>query len=83
MNRLNLRQRIVGVIGLGVGLWFFGQWATSWGAVGWVGYAPLSNTTFVPPGGLHAWVRLLIWLALTLVWVTLSMIILRSGPNPE
>jgi hypothetical protein len=84
-ERLNTRQRIVVVIGLGVGLYFFGGWVTTRGGAGtgWVAYAPLSNTVNTPdlPGpGLHPWVRLIIWLALIVVWVLASVVLLRSPP---
>ena len=78
MNRLNLPQRIVLVIGWGAMLWFFGLWVTGIGtAFGWVAYAPLSNT-FAGPGGLHPWVRLLIWLVLVVVWMAGAMWLLRT-----
>jgi len=65
---MNLGQRIVVVIGLGVGLMVFGEWATTPRAYGWVGFAPLSNSATYSPfgGGFHPWVRLLIWLALVI-----------------
>ena len=71
------------MVGLGVALYFFGGWITTRGTgaqFGWVAYAPLSNTTDVPlgPGGLHPWVRLIVWLVLILVWVGTSVILLRS-----
>ena len=87
MSRFNLRQRIVVVIGLGFGLGFFGLWATTRGAAGlaygWVGYAPLSRAIFAPvDGGLHPWVRLIIWLALTVVWTVASLLLLRTSSEP-
>ncbi len=85
MSRLNLRQRIVVVIALGVGLGFFGLWVTNQGPVGpfgWTGYAPLRVATYGPDGGLHPWVRLLIWLALTVVWAIASIVLLRSSSEP-
>jgi hypothetical protein len=85
---LNTRQRIVVVIGLGVGLYFFGGWVTTRGGVGagWVAYAPLSNTVNTanyPGQGLHPWVRLIIWLALIAVWVLASVALLRSRSESE
>jgi hypothetical protein len=82
VRRLNLGQRIIAVTGLGAGLWFLGQWITtigSTGIFGWVAYAPLSRATNPPePVMAHAWVRLLVWLGLTIVWVAASMWLLRS-----
>jgi hypothetical protein len=75
---MNHRQRVVVVVGLGFALYVFGQWATTrGGAFGWVAYAPLSRATFSPPGYLHPWVQLLIWLGLTVVWVATSVVLLR------
>ena len=85
---LNVRQRIVVVIGVGVGLYFLGGWLTTRGGAGtgWVAYAPLSNpvnTAELPGPGLHPWVRLLIWLALIAVWVVTGVVLLRSRPARE
>ncbi len=78
----NFRQRAVVIVGFGAGLFFFGSWLTTRGGrQGWVAYAPLSNTVNAsyPPGvGLQPWVRLLIWLALVVVWVVVGVILLRS-----
>jgi len=91
LPRLNLRQRIIIVIGLGLGLAFFGLWATTprGAAFGWVGYAPLSSSAAyrsnvsIAFGGLHPWVRLLIWLTLTAIWMAASVILLRSSSESE
>jgi len=82
-RRFNVQQRVVIVIGLGVGLYCFGGWVTTRGGSGsgWVAYAPLSNTinaSDLPGPGLHPWVRLLIWLALIAVWVVVGVVLLRS-----
>lgn len=80
---LNRSQRVVIVVGLGVGFGFLGQWATTQGqGFGWVAYAPLTNNTFVP-GGLHPWVRLLIWLGLVVVWMVASVALLRTTGKDE
>jgi hypothetical protein len=89
-RRLNLAQRIVTIIGLGIALGIFGLWVTTRGGIsGWVGYAPLStsaayrsNLSVVFRGGLHPWVRLAIWLALTVVWTGASIALLRSASEP-
>lgn len=83
-----MHQRIVIVIGLGVGLYFFGGWVTTRGGVGsgWVAYAPLANavnTADLPGPGLHPWVRLLIWLALIALWVVVGVLLLRSRPAKD
>jgi heme/copper-type cytochrome/quinol oxidase subunit 1 len=80
-----MRQRVVVVIGFAAGLYFFGSWITSrvGTATGWTSYAPLSIGQANPPGpGLHPWVRLIIWLALILIWVLSSVFLLRS-PRPS
>jgi heme/copper-type cytochrome/quinol oxidase subunit 1 len=73
------------VIGLGVGLVFFGMWATGpRPPAGWTGYAPLSSSSAYSSSlsitftGLHPWVRLLIWLGLIVVWTAVSVVLLRS-----
>jgi hypothetical protein len=80
--RLNTAQRVVVVIAMGVALAIFGRWLTSLGAypnTGWVGYAPLrSGVSF---GGLHPWVRLVVWLALTTIWAASSILVFNS-PAP-
>jgi hypothetical protein len=76
---LNLHQRVVVSIGLGVGLWFVGVRATSSSAAfGWVGDAPLARGASAPGAGLHPWVRLVVWLALVAAWTGASLWLLRS-----
>ena len=74
------------IIALGVALGFFGGWVTALGtagsAFGWTGYAPMRVATFGPDSGLHPWVRLVIWLALTVVWAIASIVLLRSSSEP-
>jgi len=84
MSFLNRAQRLVIVIGLGAALYALGQWLTSLGSnlpYGWVAYAPLSKQ--FGPDGLHPWARLLIWLALIVIWVATSALLLRSGTTNE
>ncbi len=67
------------VIALGVGLALLGQFIedrSALGAVGWVGYAPLSPRVAVTGG--HRWGDLVLWLALTMTWAAASMVILRT-----
>ena len=80
---MNSGQKLVIVVGLGIALHFFGGWATTHNTFsGWVAYAPLSSTVNVPGGGLHPWVRLVIWLVLIVVWVLTSVALLRNS-EPE
>jgi hypothetical protein len=82
---LNIRQRIVVVIGFGAASYFLGSWLTTRGEgagrSGWVAFAPLSgsvDTADLPGPGLHPWVRLLIWLALITAWVVVGVVLLRA-----
>lgn len=80
----NSRQRLVVVVGFGIALYFFGGWITTRDTFsGWVAYAPLSSTVNVPGSGLHPWVRLLIWLALILVWIVTSVVLLRTDAGSD
>jgi hypothetical protein len=80
---LNQAQRVVIVVALGLGAFFFGQWLIeTWefGSrpfTGWVGYAPLSNSTFTQTRILNPWVILLVWLVLITAWTFASLVILR------
>ena len=83
LHSLNVAQRVVVVSGLGIGLLFFGQWVTTRGSLsGWTGYAPLSNS-FQLSGGMQPWVRLIVWLALTLVWMVISLVLLKTRRKSE
>jgi hypothetical protein len=85
-RRLNLAQRFVVVLGTGAALYLVGGWATSLDSnSGWVGFAPLrtGSATYGSAffaGGLHPWVRFAIWLVLIVVWVGVSIFLLRSPP---
>jgi heme/copper-type cytochrome/quinol oxidase subunit 1 len=82
--RLLFSQRVVLIIALAFALYVVGIWLTNLGThlfAGWTGYAPLQNNNTIPyAGGLHAWVRLVIWLLLTLVWTITSLSLLRTTP---
>jgi hypothetical protein len=81
-RRFNFAQRVVVVIGLGVALYLFGSWVTNLGShlpTGWAAFAPLSGASLTPfVGGLHPWVRLVLWLMLTVVWMVSSLFLVRS-----
>lgn len=71
------------VVGLGPGLlWFgaclIGPWGLGSSGFGWVSYAPVSGVAGGPDVMVRPWVRLLIWLGLTLIWVAVSLFLLRS-----
>jgi hypothetical protein len=81
IGRLNGGQRIIVVIGIGIALYLFGEWLIGFwegGSFGWVGYAPLSQAPLPSVVVLHPWVRLLIWLAITAIWVIASLGIMST-----
>ena len=90
-SRLNKHQRFVLVVGLGVGLYLIGTWISTWNSyLGWAGYGmPRRVFTYSFSGSFRwqPWQLLLIWLALTLVWVIASLWIVRiqvaTAGNPE
>jgi hypothetical protein len=80
-DRLTGPQRAVVVIALGLVLALAGSYLMSLGrgANGWYAYSPLTSSTYVP--GLPAWLRLVIWLALTGIWALASIRVLRPAPD--
>ena len=75
---VNRAQRVVLVVALGAVLVVVGWWTTSPSPVtGWTGYAPLTSSPLVT-GGLHLWVRAVIWLILIGAWTGTSLVLLRS-----
>jgi heme/copper-type cytochrome/quinol oxidase subunit 1 len=80
-QRLNVRQRVVLVVGLAAVLAVLGAWGinelvpTRTFPIGWTGYAPLQS---VPVGADHALLRVLLWVALIAVWVIASTLVLRT-----
>lgn len=86
VDPLGLAQRIVIVVGLGLGLMVLGAYLVSDSPAnfGWFGYAPLGQDAFVPEGsGLAAWQQMLIWLALILVWSTAAVMLLKPRSAAE
>lgn len=80
-NRLNTAQKVVIVVALGFALIVFGLYVNTLGRpiVGWVGYAPLTSSKIASPStGWPGWVRLIIWLALTAIWASSSVMVLQS-----
>ena len=68
------------VIGLGVAVYFAGQWIMTWGGTfGWVAYAPLSKAVSGPFLIRNPWAQFLIWLGLVLVWIVCSLVIYGSS----
>jgi len=84
VSRFNRGQRIVAVVGLGVALWFVGEYVTTLGnPLGVIAYAPLSKA--IGPSGysLTSLERLLVWLGLVIAWVVGSMLLLRATENAQ
>ena len=83
VRQTSFGQRVVIVIGLAAGLFAIGTWVTRLGSrVRWVAYAPLSHPSHGLAGGMHPWVRLLIWLVLIAAWTVASVALLRR-PRSE
>jgi hypothetical protein len=82
LKSFNGSQRGVIVVAFGFALYTIGQWLlVTWelGAranVGWVAYAPLSNS-FNLPRAWHPWAVTLYWLILIAVWMFVSLVILQ------
>ena len=80
IDRLSRAQRVVVVIALGLGLSAVGSYLVALGSgaeSGWYAYAPLANGLVLANRGLHAWVRVLIWLVLIGAWALASLRVLR------
>ncbi len=86
-DRLSQPQRIVVVIALGVACGAAGMYLVNLGSTvtGWYAYAPLSQAVNPPHTGLAGWLRLIIWLALAVLWALVSIRVLRpsGGHSPE
>lgn len=79
IDGLNTAQRVVIVVAIGIALAAVGLYLTSIGSprFGWYAYSPLTRGAFLPGSGLPAWLRLIIWLGLTGIWASISVIVLR------
>jgi cytochrome bd-type quinol oxidase subunit 1 len=88
-RRLNRGQRVVVIVALAVALYFAGSYVETLGRSGWVAYAPLRDqATYAPLSafpnvGLHPWVRLVVWLGLTIIWAACSLALLRSPSSDD
>ena len=79
-DRLNLAQRIVVIIALGLALAIVAGYLTSLGTrAGWYAYSPLTRPVISQPGmGEPGWLRALIWLAAISLWSAASATLLRQ-----
>jgi len=84
IDGLSKAQRVVVVIALGLGFSAVGSYLVALGsgaAFGWYAYSPLT-TGFYPLGsGLHAWLRVIIWLVLIGAWALASIRVLRPAAD--
>lgn len=88
IDGLNKSQRIVLVIAIGLAIGTAGSYLVNLGsglATGWYAYAPLTNGVLFAPRGLHAWLRVIIWLVLIGAWALGSIRVLApsSGDAPS
>jgi heme/copper-type cytochrome/quinol oxidase subunit 1 len=72
-------QRVVIVIAVGIALATVGWYLTRLGSprFGWYAYSPLAHAVGPPNTGMPAWLRLIIWLGLTGIWASASVVVLR------
>ena len=83
MDRLNMAQRVVVVVTLGLALGIVAGYLTGLGVrTGWYAYAPLSGQLQAPGIGEPGWLRLLIWLAAISLWALTSLRVLSHSPGP-
>jgi heme/copper-type cytochrome/quinol oxidase subunit 1 len=82
-DRLSQPQRIVVVVALGIAFAVTGAYIASLGNMaptGWYAYAPVSPQGYGPRTGLAGWLRLVVVLALVVLWAAVSILILRPSP---
>jgi hypothetical protein len=82
IDRLNMAQRVVVVVTLGLTLGIVASYLSALGVrTGWYGYAPLSGQLFAGIGE-PGWLRLVIWLAAVSLWSLTSLRVLSQSPGP-
>ena len=84
IDGLSKAQRVVIVVALGFGLRAAGRYLVSLGGgprfrFGWYTYSSLTADFRAPGTGLPAWLRLIIWLALIVLWAAASVRVLRQS----
>lgn len=79
IDRLNIGQRVVAVITLGLSLGVVASYLTGLGVrTGWYAYSPLTAQVG-PNTGEPGWLRLVIWLAAISLWALTSLRVLSPG----
>jgi heme/copper-type cytochrome/quinol oxidase subunit 1 len=82
IDRLNLAQRVVVVVTVGLALGVMADYLTGLGVrTGWYAYAPLSGQVSAGLGE-PGWLRLVIWLAAIGLWALTSLRVLSQSPGP-
>jgi hypothetical protein len=84
IDRLNMAQRVVVVVTLGVSLAIVANYLTGLGVsvrTGWYAYSPLTAQVG-PNTGEPGWLRLVIWLAAISLWALTSLRVLSQSPGP-
>jgi len=84
IDGLNTAQRVVIVVAIGIALAASGLYLARLGSPSyrWHAYSPLASGPWRPDTGLPGWARLIIWLGLTGIWASISVIVLRP-PSRE
>ncbi len=80
IDGLSRAQRVV--VALGLGLAVVGRYLVSLGGgarFGWYAYSSFTAELRPPGTGLPAWLRLIIWLALIVLWAVASVRVLRQS----
>jgi heme/copper-type cytochrome/quinol oxidase subunit 1 len=82
IDRLNIGQRVVVVVTLGLALGIVANYLTGVGVrTGWYAYAPLTGQVSLGLGE-PGWLRLVIWLAAIGLWAVTSLRVLSQSPGP-
>jgi heme/copper-type cytochrome/quinol oxidase subunit 1 len=85
IDRLNIGQRVVVVVTLGLTLGIVANYLTGLGPsvrTGWYAYAPLAKQVLPPGLGEPGWLRLVIWLAAIGLWAVTSLRVLSQPAGP-
>ncbi len=80
VDGLNTAQRVVIIVAIGIALAIAGRYLVSLRSGfhgGWTGYRLLPTQIRALRTGLPRWLRLIIWLGLTGLWASASVIVLR------
>jgi heme/copper-type cytochrome/quinol oxidase subunit 1 len=83
IDRLNIGQRVVVVVTVGLTLGVVANYLTGLGeGTGWYAYSPLARQVLPPGLGEPGWLRLVIWLAAVGLWAVTSLLVLSQSQGP-